>query len=114
MKIFSNNNIYSGLFRNMGIFLFFNSSGHYYLFGFTIEEIIENEKTDLYKNIKKKIYNLQIYQFNTIENFNSSSTVIKEKKKDDTNSEIDGISYFITEKQYIICFYLTKNILLVK
>jgi len=105
MESFSNNNINSGLFRNMGIFLFSNSSGHYYLFGFTTEEIIENEKTEEYK----KLYNLQIHQFCTIENFNNSSTVIKEIKIDDTNSKKEEISCFITEKQYIMCFYLTRN-----
>ena len=121
MENFSDNKYYTGSFRNMGIFLFSNSSCLYYLFGFTIKEIIENEKTKEFgieentketKELpKKKIYkNLQIHQFNTIENFNSFTTIIKEIKIDDANSEKDGISCFITENQYIMCFYLTINI----
>ena len=120
MENFTNNNNYTGSFRNMGIFLFSNSSGHYYLFGFTINETIKNEKaeelgikenTNEKKELpKKKMYkNLQIHQFNTIENFNSFTTIIKEIKIDDANTEKDGISCFITENQYIMCFYLTIN-----
>jgi hypothetical protein len=120
MENFTDNNNYIGSYRNMGIFLFSNSSGHYYLFGFTINETIKNEKTEelgIKENTnekkelpKKKMYkNLQIHQFNTIENFNSFTTIIKEIKIDDANSEINGISCFITENHYIMCFYLTKN-----
>ena len=117
MQNFSNNSNYTGSYRNMGIFLFSNSSGHYYLFGFTIEEIIEYTKIEGYGIHKKETiyftekvkYNLQIHQFNTIKAFNSSNTVIKEIKIDDANSKEDGISCFITENQYIMCFYLTNN-----
>ena len=113
MQNFSNNSNYTGSYRNMGIFLFSNSSGHYYLFGFTIEEIIEYTKIERYGIHKKETiyfkYNLQIHQFNTIKAFNSSNTVIKEIKIDDANSKEDGISCFITENQYIMCFYLTNN-----
>jgi len=94
MDKFANNDVLS--IRNMGIFLFSNSSDHYYLFGFTIKE---NEALK---------YSLQIHKFNTIENFNSSRTNEKEIKIEDAYSEKDGISCFITENQNIICFYLTK------
>ena len=117
MQNFSNNSNYTGSNRNMGIFLFSNSNGHYYLFGFTIEEIIEYKNLEYFLGLpiettyptKKVKYNLQIHQFNTIRTFNSSNTVIKDIKIDDANSKEDGISCFITESQYIICFYLTNN-----
>ena len=113
MEKFSNNNNYFGSFRNMGIFLFSNSSNHYYLFGFTIKEKNTFEINGMFGpqpiDITKEIYNLQIHKFNTIENFQSSSTYETEIKIDDANSEKDGISCFITKKKIIMCFYLTKS-----
>jgi len=116
MQNFSNNTYYVGSIRNMGIFLLSNGSDNYYLFGFTIKETIEQTTYDdnrgrpTTKNIDKVMYNLQMHEFNTIQNFNSSITVKKEKKIDNIINERDGFSCFITKQQIIMCFYLTKYI----
>ena len=90
-------NYYVDSFPNTGIFLFSNNSDHYYLFGFTIKE---NDVLN---------YSLQIHKFNTIENFNISSTIQTEKKVDYSKNKRGGINCFITEKQIIVCFYSTNK-----
>ena len=95
MDKFVNDEVFS--YHNIGIFLFSNSSGHYYLFGFTINNN---------NNLK---YSVQIHKFNTTKNFNNTNTIEKSIAINDVINEREGISYFITNNQTIICFFLIKG-----
>ena len=90
----NNKPIYS--FRHAFIPLISNDTNFYYLFGF----INENSK-----------YIIQKHIFNSIENFTTEDTLIKNITINNfkAKNSKSGISCFQTEQQFIICFFLTNK-----
>ena len=84
-------------YQHVAISLFSNNFDYYYLFGF-----IGN------KDSNRNTYLFQRHKFNSIENFENENTINFSKFyiKAISNAQT-GFSCFKTEKQIIICFFLT-------
>ena len=63
---------------------------------------------DLYKNNNKYKVIFQRHFFNSVENFQNSSTFKKIIAEDELFKN-EGLSCFITVKKIIICFYVSKE-----
>ena len=83
-------------FRNSITFLYSNNSDYYYLFGFVTKYNYYN-------------YYLQIHKFDSLNNFQSISTVINSSFVFFPHYFRDGISCFITNKKIVICFLFLIN-----
>ena len=87
-------------FRHTSIFLNTNTSNsYYYLFGF------------IGKKNNERSFIIQKHNFNSIKNFSSDRTLVKEisiRNMEPLMKE-SGVSCFQTEKKFILCFYLNNK-----
>ena len=89
-------------YQTMIISLFSNTSDYYYLFGFI--------GSNNFYNLTENKFFIQKHIFKSIENFQNDTTkMISIKYKQATNNIETGFSCFQTEKQTIICFFLTDK-----
>ena len=90
--------------RNEAILIDKNTSGHYFLFGFTYKKY---EGDNNFNQFCLQIHNLNC----ELEQFRDLDTSEENKYKFINNpfSELIGISCFKTENNNIICFYLTND-----
>ena len=82
-----------------GILLFPSTSEYYYLFAFIGGPTLYGTDNSIY---------FQKHIFNTLENFKTTNTYNSDYKTKN-NAYGKQISCFITDSNYIICFYLTKS-----
>ena len=96
LNIFANCTYNITSFRHAFIPLSSNDTNYYYLFGFINHQ---------------NIYIIQKHIFNSIQDFETEDTLIKNItiKNFNAKAPTSGLSCFQTEKQFIICFFLTSK-----